>query len=503
MSVFKLSRQTATSATIILTISILVSNILGLVREVLLAKYYGTGKEYDIFVLAQYLPSMINAAFYYGIPSVFVPLYYSILSKEGEEEGKKFQSGFLSVWMVTGIIICVVTTILSEFAIPSMFPHLSISEQESLIWAIQILMMGTIASLIFMLIRAILTAHKHFLFPSISIIALNIVVVFVLINWGKFADLKIIIYALSAGMVLQLVSLLLFLNKSLEKLNLIPKLFSKRELKTLIIAIPIVSIEILWGVFFYLDGYFATLTGTGGASAVNYALVLFRLPYFLFGITVGSAMLPFLSESFVLDDENEINRKISIGFKVLLLICSSAAILFIMYGEIIIQIFFARGAFNDNSVKLTSEFLIAIAPSSFFLGAYPLLIRLMNSIKKNNIITLIFISGIVLKYLLFTYIFSELNLISLAWSINISLAFSFLISFAYAAYIVKFDFKNLLLMIFSNFIIIAVVLLFKQNFNSHLLFVILLSLLLFLNKQAVLFIWQRLSPSILNLMRRK
>ena len=445
-----ISKQSIAAASIILFVSTLASNGLGIVREMLLAKYFGTSRQYDLFVLAQYLPSTINAAFLFGIPSVFAPLYHKIRERTGQEYADEFQRDFFGFWILIGVFLTIVGVFLTSWMVKTFFGHLIPTDASVLIWATQVLLIGTLSSIVFMILRAILLAHKHFLFPAIALLVLNISVITTLLVSGAATSIENLVYATVAGMLLQSALLFEFLRR--QKQSIVPKFifFSPEMRESVLLAIPVLGIEMLWGVFYYFDGYFASFLGHGKVSVTNYAMVLFRFPNILFGTTIAAAILPSLSESFSGNKLESSEKKYLLSLKLLFLICLLTSALFIVFGREIVGILFGRGLFDKASIETTYTFLAYLSPSCFFLAGYPIVLRLMSATRRNRVMMLIFVMSLAIKYILFTSIFYSYDLIGLALSIDISFVILFSFSLGYSHRIIRYDWRDLIVFVSKN-----------------------------------------------------
>ena len=489
----KITQQNISSASITLFVATFASNLLGIFREILLAKYFGTSIQYDLYVLAQYIPSAINAAFQFGLPSIFIPLYYQLKETKGEISASDFQNEFFGFGSLIGVISIILMILFSPWIVEIFFSHLNHSSREELIKYTQILLLGTVFSVIFMNVRAILSAHKYFSFPAILLLSVNIVVISALIYFENKITTGIIVISVTIGMLCQLVLILLFLRKNKFALFFTIPWHSSAIKKTFYLAIPVLSVELLWGLFYYLDGFFASMLEQGNVSATNYALVLFRIPNFLFGITLGSAILPHISELFSLNNIQEIIDKYLLSLRLVFLICLVFSVTVYLFSADIISIIFGHGAFSNRSIQLTSTFFAYIAPSSIFLAGYPIIFKIMNAMNRNQIMLIIFMVGILLKYVLFTYVFYSYQIIGLAIAINISLAIAFLSSFLYSWWVLQFEIKNILMFICKNIIPSAIIIFINPNYPFLTISIIILFVII-INKKEREILTKRLLP---------
>jgi putative peptidoglycan lipid II flippase len=454
----KIKSQNIFTAAVILVSTTMLSNIFGVIREVLLAKYFGTSEQYDLYVLAQYVPSMVTVAFQYGLPAVFIPLYFSIKEKKGIVEAVQYQNQFFTYASMAGVGLILIGIATTPVFIENLFAHLSVDKRNELIRYNQILLVGTMFTIIFMNIRTILSAQKYFSYPAVLLLITNLLVIGVLVIVKSALTTEIVIVTVGIGMFIQCLMIIVFVRNNRFHFSMdfmTNYLYCK---KTLLLAIPIIGIEILWGIFYYLDGIFGSWLEKGNVSAVNYALILFRFPNLLFGLTLGSAILPQMSDSFSRNMLAEVNDKYLISVRFMFLISMLFMVIIILFGRDIIELLFARGSFNERSIEITSSFLYYLAPGSVFLATYPIIIKVMNAVNKNKMMLLIFVTGIISKYCMYKYYFYSYGIIGIAFSINLSLSLIFAASFIYSWSILEFDLKQIVIFMIKNAVPIAVIL---------------------------------------------
>ena len=66
-------KQNIKQATIIIAVLTIASQILGLIREALIASYFGTSAELDVLIIDLSIPFMFSRIFFMSIPSAGIP----------------------------------------------------------------------------------------------------------------------------------------------------------------------------------------------------------------------------------------------------------------------------------------------------------------------------------------------------------------------------------------------------------------------------------------------
>ncbi|HEY7615810.1 MAG TPA: lipid II flippase MurJ, partial [Terriglobales bacterium] len=109
LHLFRPSRQhTAFSATVLLMVTVMLSRIMGYVREAYIAWAFGTGPQADAYVAGFTIPDWLNYLVAGGTASItFVSIYTRFLSQKREEEAQKTFSTIITVMtmvLVVGIV---------------------------------------------------------------------------------------------------------------------------------------------------------------------------------------------------------------------------------------------------------------------------------------------------------------------------------------------------------------------------------------------------------------
>lgn len=87
----------------------LASKVLGLLRDIVFAGYYGTGFEASAFFAAIKIPTQIVDLVLSGaIVSTFVPVFNEVMQKEGKGKANIFANNFINVIMIIATLISII-----------------------------------------------------------------------------------------------------------------------------------------------------------------------------------------------------------------------------------------------------------------------------------------------------------------------------------------------------------------------------------------------------------
>jgi len=355
--------HTAASATILLTLSALLSRIIGLIRDQYIAWQFGAGHATDAYNVAFYLPEWINYLLVGGAASItFVTILDRYRAQNNEAEGERA----LSIILNTMTIVLGLAILLAEIFTP-LFTRIYFdpSSPEGLLCT-RITRILLPAQLFFFsggVLASVLLVRKQFSFQAVSPLIYNLGIIF----GGVLLASRIGIPSLGVGALAGAFAGPFLLNAWGARragLRYHPILDLKhpglrewvRLSLPLMLGVTIITLDN------QILGYFAK-HGAGDISRLNYAKRLFTAPMAIIGQAAGAASLPFFASLFGRGQRSEfaqaVNRSVSrlIAFS---LLGSSAMIALALPA---VDLIFRRGSFNVADAKSTASYFAIFAIS--------------------------------------------------------------------------------------------------------------------------------------------
>jgi len=360
----------------------LVSRLLGLVRDILIARFLGAGVVSDAFFTAFKLPNVFRRMFAEGaFNAAFVPLY----AKRIEQDGEAAADGFASEAAAWLFFVVAILVIIFELTMP---------------WSLNIIGFGlnkspaangitpydlavlyawlTMPYLLFMsmtaLFSGVLNTRNHFAIAAGVPIVLNVLMISTLIASGGLEwSQRNIGLALSGAITVsgaaQMGMVMWGCRKAGVKLGFRRPRYTPgvRRLVTLgipgIISAGITQINIL------VSHAIAT-TQASAASWLTYADRLYQLPLGMIGIAMGVALLPSLSRSIRAGRETEAKMTLNRGIEISLFFTLPAAVALYVIPDFLISGIYQRGAFTSETTLQVAK---ALRWFAFGLPAFVLL----------------------------------------------------------------------------------------------------------------------------------
>ncbi|MDO4528570.1 MAG: lipid II flippase MurJ, partial [bacterium] len=197
-----------------------ISRVFGLVREVVMANFFGTGKLQSAFVIAFRIPNLFRRLFGEGaLGAAFVPVFHEIEAKEGRERAQLF------LGRIFGILICVLGAIVAIGILISYGVQYWWCAPDSR-WVVAMPLMRIMlpyALLICLaaIISAVLNIHDRFAISSLTPVILNIVWLIALVGVCPFLPAEGMwrIGAVSLGILLAGIAQILFQLPELKRVG--------------------------------------------------------------------------------------------------------------------------------------------------------------------------------------------------------------------------------------------------------------------------------------------
>lgn len=353
----------------------LLSRVLGFVRDILIARFLGTGAAAEAFFVAFSLPNMFRRFFAEGAFNMaFVPLYAKKLEADGEEADAFARDAvagmvmILTLFTVIGIVFmpALVLAMASGFADDARF-GLAVAYGRI---AFPYILLISLAALV----SGVLNSNNRFLAAAAAPALLNMVFIGAMTLVWLFPGLipmatpvpglvvgQALVWAVPVGGAAQLA--LVWWAAARAGHRLLPRRRPRltQDLKRLlIIAAPaalaggVVQVNLLVGrqVASYFDGAVAWL---------NYADRLYQLPLGVVGIAIGVVLLPDLSRRVRAGDTDGQQAAYSRAFEFSWLLTIPSAVALLVVPLPLVSVLFERGAFDADDTAATAIALMIYA----------------------------------------------------------------------------------------------------------------------------------------------
>ncbi|CAI8216244.1 MAG: Lipid II flippase MurJ [Arcobacter lacus] len=344
---------------------ILVSRVLGFIRDLLTASILGANVYSDIFFVAFKFPNLFRRIFAEGaFTQAFIPSYANSNHKI------RFSSiVFLQIFGFL-IVLSLFVTLFSHLvtkAIAIGFDDATIDLAAPL-FAINFYYLPMIFVVTFA--AALLQYKNHFATTAFSTALLNLALIAALLisqDLGKYEITFYLSYGVLVGGILQIITHLIALKKhNLCKVFHFKKHEKKEENKFYKNFVQATIGSSTSHISAFIDTWLASFLISGSISYLYYGNRIFQLPLALFAIATSIALFPMIAKAIKNKDENKALKLMKKSSIILFGLLSIATFIGIFFDELIVWLLFERGAFTSEDTKNTAliltMYLIGLLP---------------------------------------------------------------------------------------------------------------------------------------------
>ena len=344
----------------------LFSRVLGMVREVVYARFMGDGWVASAFALAFTVPSLFRRLLGEGaLTAAFIPIFKEKEKTHGEIEMWRAANAVISGLVVSasvivGLGIAGISIVLAV--------HQFGEQTELMLRLLRVMFPYMLLVCVAAALMGMLNARGHFFIPAMGATMLNLVMIASVLwlapHFGT--ELPEQIFALALGILAAGVAQAAFQTPSLWHEGFRYRWVSpwKNETVRLVVTrmIPGVIGVAAFQINVLLTQAIAFWTGQHIVASFNYAVRLMELPQGVFGISLATFMLPTLAALAVEKNYPEFRSTLRQGISSLLFANLIASILLVVLAEPIVRLLFERGAFTAAATERASLALMCLAP---------------------------------------------------------------------------------------------------------------------------------------------
>jgi putative peptidoglycan lipid II flippase len=378
-----------TKAAGVVSVATLLSRILGLVRDIVIAAFFGAGPAADAFFVAFRIPNLLRRLFAEGSLTIsFIPVFAEYLLKRGRDEA--FALARSSWWLLTITLAAVsVLGVLLSPLIVKIIGMGFISSPEK--FDLTVLLTRIMFPYIFFvglvaLAMGILNTLGHFAAPACSPALLSVSMVSSVLLISPHLEQPIL--GLGVGVMigggLQLTLQIPFMIRKGFRLFVRSPLYHTAIKRIALLMTPAVFGAAVYQINILVGTLLATLLSEGSVSYLYYADRMVQFPLGVFAIALATAVLPSLSKQAAMNDMEGLRSSFSYALRLVFFITIPAMTGLIILREPIISLLFERGAFNAAASHLTAEAVLYYAVGLWAFSGVRIVISAFYSLQDTK-----------------------------------------------------------------------------------------------------------------------
>lgn len=372
------------SSTFMLMAVIVISKLVGMARDVVLANYYGTTAVSDAYLIAVSVPTLLFYFIGHSLSTAYLPMYNKVKQAQGEAAANRYSNNLMCASLMLATVLVVLLLVFPEVVIKVFAAGFDADTTALAAKFVRI----SAASLYFMVIVNIwggyLQTRENYLIPAAISLPRNAVIILSIVIAAS-----VNIHYLGIGLLLAYVAefllLLPFVLKNGYRIRPCLDCSDPQMQETIYLVAPILLGVGVSQINKIVDKSIASTLVEGGISALSYAAVLNNAVQEV-AVTGIITVLFANCAAMVASGEHEkakIKLRKTLDAMIFLLIPASVGVM--VLAEPIIELLLQRGNFDQYSVTMTTSALRCYTVGLFFLAVRDALVKMFYAYQDTRI----------------------------------------------------------------------------------------------------------------------
>jgi len=291
--------HTAFSATVLLMAAVMLSRVIGYLREAYIAWAFGAGPQTDAYVAAFTLPDWLNYLVAGGTASItFISIFTRYSAESRQEEAQRAFDNVITIMTAALLVLVGIAEVFAPQIVAWYFRGFSPDQLDLCVRLTRILLPAQIFFYVGGIVSAVLLSKRLFLYPALGPILYNLAIILGGVLLSARMGIASLAYGAVAGAVIGP-----FLINAMGAARTGMRYHPSFEVRhpgfrewvrlsiPLMLGVSLVAAD-EWIMRFFASG------GAGDITRLNYAKRLFAVPIAVLGQATGQASLPFFARLF-------------------------------------------------------------------------------------------------------------------------------------------------------------------------------------------------------------
>lgn len=425
-----------TKAAGIIGIATFLSRIMGFVRDMVIAWFFGAGLLSDAFFVAFRIPNLLRRLFAEGSLSIaFVPVFTDYLTHDGRAEAFRMARSTLRMLAILLVVLTIAGVLSAPWIVRVVAPGFAGAKFTLTVSLTRIMFPYIFFICLVALSMGILNTLGHFAAPALAPVFLNVAIIGAALFIAPHMETPVAGLAIGVliGGFLQLALQVPFLIKKGFRFWQKAPVYHPGVKRIGKLMGPAVFGAAVYQINILIGTLLASLLPEGSVSYLYYADRLVQFPLGIFAISMSVAVLPSLSRQAAAKNFTELADTFAYAIQLIFFITLPAMVGLIVLREPIVALLFQRGEFGAESTRLTAYALIFYSLGLWAFSAVRIVVStfysLQDTITPVKMASIAIIANILLSLLLMgplshgglalaTSLASMINFLLLVWALR-------------------------------------------------------------------------------------
>lgn len=395
---------------IIVGLAFVLSRILGLVREQVLASQFGTSREMDAYVSAFRIPDLLFLVVIAGsFGAAFIPVFGDFVTRGDRKRASELASAVLTWAGIAVVAVSLIAFVLARPLMAVVAPGFDSETTGLSVDLMRILLLSPIFLGTGIAFKGILEAQHQFTLPALAPLIYNATIIVGAIWFAPTYGIHAVGWAVIVGALGHLLvqvpgiirSDLTFrpsLSRQVDGLREVARLLGPRIIGLAAFQFNFIAINA-----------FASTTSAERVSALNYAWQLLMLPHGVIALSISTVIFPTLAALYGQGKDEDFRRTLDRALRPLLFLSIPAGVGLLMLREPLVAFIYQRGSFGSRSTELVATPLAWFAIGLLGYALTEILSRVFYATRDTKTPVITGVITMILNLLLCTLLIGSLS----------------------------------------------------------------------------------------------
>src|SRR6266542_201640 len=355
-SVERAERESTGRSAFLVGAGILISRIIGVIRQRVFSHYLGIGDAAGAFTAAFRIPNFLQNVFGEGALSAsFIPIYANLLARGDKKEASRVADAVLTLLALATSVVVLIGVLTTRYFVGLFAYSFDDATRELTIRLVQILFPGAGLRVLSAWCLGVLNSHRRFFLSYTAPVIWNVAIIATLIWFGRRSDefhlAEVTAWGSVVGSALQFGVQLPTVLKLIKRLRPVFDLASANVRKVLNNFFPVFMSRGVVQISAFIDAMLAGLISPQAVAALNVAQSLYTLPVSLFGMSIAAAELPAMSSVLGTTDEiaSQLRQRLDGGLSRIAFFIVPSAMAMLALGDVMTAALYQTGKFKHDA----------------------------------------------------------------------------------------------------------------------------------------------------------
>jgi putative peptidoglycan lipid II flippase len=332
---------------------ILISRIIGVIRQRVFAYYLGTSDAAGAFSAAFRIPNFLQNVFGEGALSAsFIPVYANLLARGDKKEASRVADAVLTLLALTTSVIVLIGVLTTPLFVRLFAASFDDATRELTTQLIRIFFPGAGLLVLSAWCLGVLNSHRKFFLSYTAPVVWNLAIIATLIWFGRREDqfhLAILTaWGSVVGSALQFAVQMPTVISLIRRLRPVLDIASANVRTVLRNFFPVFMSRGVVQISAFVDAMLAGLISPQAVAALTYAQSLYTLPVSLFGMSISAAELPAMSSALGSRDQiaGQLRQRLDDGLRRIAFFIVPSVMAMMAFGDVMTGALYQTGRFN-------------------------------------------------------------------------------------------------------------------------------------------------------------